>query len=162
VLSVGENVKPDDLGTIPSNAIVVRTAPQIELLKRAALCITHAGLNTALESLGQGVPMVAIPIGYDQPGVAARIAHHGVGEFLEIEDLAVERLRHLIEMVLDNPRYRDKARWFQKVITRSRGLDVAAEVIERAFNRNHKVGVISLLPAIGREGVTHETRSQTT
>jgi len=160
VLSVGENVKIDDLGTIPSNAIVVRTAPQIELLKRAALCITHAGLNTALESLGQGVPMVAIPIGYDQPGVAARIAHHGVGEFLEIEDLAVERLRHLIEGVLDNPRYRDKARWFQKVITQKRGLDVAAKVIERAFNRYYRVGVNSSLPAIGREGVTHETRSQ--
>jgi len=159
VLSVGENVKPDDLGTIPSNAIVVRTAPQIELLKRAALCITHAGLNTALESLGQGVPMVAIPIGYDQPGVAARIAHHGVGEFLEIEDLAVERLRHLIERVLDNPRYRDKARWFQKVITQTRGLDVAAKVIERAFNRYHKVRVNSLLPAIGAEGVTNETLS---
>jgi zeaxanthin glucosyltransferase len=145
VLSVGENVKHDDLGTIPSNVIVVRTAPQIELLKRAALCITHAGLNTALESLGQGVPMVAIPVGYDQPGVAARIAHHGVGEFLEIEDLAVERLRHLIEGVLDNPRYRDKARWFQKVITQTRGLDVAADVIERAFKSNHRQGVNSSL-----------------
>ena len=33
--------------------------------------------------------MVAIPIGYDQPGVAARIAHHGVGEFMEVEDLTV-------------------------------------------------------------------------
>jgi zeaxanthin glucosyltransferase len=103
--------------------------------------------------------MVAIPIGYDQPGVAARIAHHGVGEFLEVEDLTVERLRHLIERVLDNPRYRDKARWFQKVITQTRGLDVAAKVIERAFNRYHKVRVNSLLPAIGREGVTNETLS---
>ena len=28
--------------------------------------------------------MVAIPIGYDQPGVAARIAYHGVGEFVEV------------------------------------------------------------------------------
>ena len=89
--------------------------------------------------------MVAIPIGYDQPGVAARIAHHGVGEFLEIEDLTVERLRHLIEAVLDNPRYRDKARWFQKVITQTRGLDVAADVIERAFKYNHKAGVNSSL-----------------
>ena len=61
VLSVGQNVKREALGTIPSNVIVVRRAPQIELLKRAALCITHAGLNTTLESLGQGVPMVAIP-----------------------------------------------------------------------------------------------------
>jgi MGT family glycosyltransferase len=140
VLSVGKNVKLDDLGNIPSNVIVVRTAPQIELLKRAALCITHAGLNTALESLGQGVPMVAIPIGYDQPGVAARIAHHGVGEFLEIKDLTVERLQHLIQKVLDNPSYRDKARWFQKVIAQTCGLDVAADAIEQAFKETQRVG----------------------
>src|SRR4029077_12592824 len=108
-------------------------APQLELLERAALCITHAGLNTVLESLSQGVPMVAIPIGYDQPGVAARIAYHGVGEFLEIEDLAVGRVQRLIQEVLENPRYREKARWFQKVIAQTRGLDVAADVIERAF-----------------------------
>jgi zeaxanthin glucosyltransferase len=133
VLSVGENVDPESLGTIPSNVIVVRRAPQIELLKRAALCITHAGLNTALESLAEGVPMVAIPIGYDQPGVAARIAHHGVGEFVEIEDLTVEGVRELIEKVLNSPGYREKARWFQKVIAETRGLDLVAEVIERAF-----------------------------
>jgi MGT family glycosyltransferase len=139
VLSVGENIKLDELATIPSNTIVVRRAPQIELLKRASLCITHAGLNTVLESLGQGVPMVAIPIGYDQPGVAARIAHHGVGEFLELEDLAVGRVQKLIREVLYNPRYRDKARWFQKVIAQTSGLDVAADVIERAFKNNRRV-----------------------
>jgi MGT family glycosyltransferase len=139
VLSVGENLKFDKLGTIPSNTIVVRRAPQMELLKRAALCITHAGLNTVLESLGQGVPMVAIPVGYDQPGVAARIAHHGVGKFLDVEDLAVERIRPLIEEVLDNSSYRDKARWFQKVIAQTSGLDLAADVIERAFRKNQKV-----------------------
>jgi len=77
--------------------------------------------------------MVAIPIGYDQPGVAAGIAHHGVGEFVDIEDLTVERHRGLIEEVLNNLGYREKARWFQKVIAQTRGLDLAAEVIERAF-----------------------------
>jgi zeaxanthin glucosyltransferase len=133
VLSVGANVNLDDLGTIPSNVIVVRKAPQLELLERAALCITHAGFNTALESLALGVPMVAIPNAYDQPGVAARIAYHGVGEFLEIDDLAVGRVQRLIQEVLENPRYREKARWFQKVIAQTRGLDVAAGVIERAF-----------------------------
>jgi zeaxanthin glucosyltransferase len=67
VLSVGKNLNPHSLGPTPSNTLVVRSAPQIELLKRAALCITHAGLNTVLESLAQGVPMVAIPIAYSQP-----------------------------------------------------------------------------------------------
>jgi zeaxanthin glucosyltransferase len=133
---VGKNINPDNLGPIPSNTIVVNSAPQIELLKRAALCRMHAGLNTALESLAQGVPMVAIPIGYDQPGVAARIAYHGVGEFVEVGDLTVERLSGLIQRVRKSPSYRDKARYFQKVIARTQGLDLAADVIERAFKKN--------------------------
>jgi MGT family glycosyltransferase len=133
VLEVGKNVGVDDVGSVPPNAIVVDTAPQIALLKRAALCITHAGLNTALESLAQGVPMVAIPVGYDQPGVAARIAHHGVGEFVELEDVSVGNVQRLIQRVLEQPEYREKARWFRKVIAQTRGLDVAADVIEQAF-----------------------------
>jgi MGT family glycosyltransferase len=139
VLSVGHNVNLDDLGPIPSNTIVVSSAPQIELLKRAALCITHAGLNTTLESLAQGVPMVAIPIGYDQPGAAARIAYHGVGEFVEVEDLTVKRLSELIQRVRADRSYYDKARYFQNVIARTRGLDVAADVIERAFGIKERV-----------------------
>jgi MGT family glycosyltransferase len=133
VLSIGNNLDPDDLGEIPANTIVVRKAPQIELLKRASLCITHAGMNTALESLAQGVPMVAIPIGFDQPGVAARIAYHGAGEFVEVPDVTVEKLSELVQAVLNNPSYRDKARYFKDVIAQTHGLDVAAEVIERAF-----------------------------
>ena len=133
VLSVGKNLNPGDLGLIPSNTIVVRVAPQLELLKRAALCITHAGLNTALEALAQAVPMVAIPIGYDQPGVAARIAYHGVGEFVEIGDLDASRLSQLIRKVTSNPTYRDKAGWFQKVLAERHGLETAADIIERVF-----------------------------
>jgi zeaxanthin glucosyltransferase len=135
VLSVGKNIHPENLGPIPSNTMVVRSAPQIELLKRAALCITHAGLNTTLESLAQGVPMVAIPIGYDQPGTAARIAHHGVGEFIEVDELTTDRLRVLIERVLQDPDYRERADYFRQVIAKTRGLDVAAEIIEQAFQK---------------------------
>jgi MGT family glycosyltransferase len=135
VLSVGKNIDPENLGSIPSNTIVVRSAPQIELLKRAALCITHAGLNTTLESLARGVPMVAIPIGYDQPGTAARIAHHGTGEFIEVDELTTDRLRGLIEKVLQDPSYRERAEYFQKVISETRGLDLAAVIIEQAFQK---------------------------
>jgi zeaxanthin glucosyltransferase len=136
VLSVGKNINPDELRPIPSNAIIVSTAPQLQLLKRTALCITHAGLNTALEALAQGVPMVAIPIGFDQPGVAARVAYHGVGEFVQIGDLTAERLSELIQRVRKNPSYRDRARYFRKVIAQTQGLDLAADVIERVFKKN--------------------------
>jgi zeaxanthin glucosyltransferase len=133
VLAAGDHVTLDDLRPIPSNTLVVRSAPQIDLLRRAVLCITHAGLNTTLEALAQGVPMVAIPIGYDQPGVAARIAHHGVGEFVELEDLTVVRLSELIQQVRTNRSYQARACRMQKVIAQTHGLDLAAGLIEKAL-----------------------------
>jgi UDP-glucoronosyl and UDP-glucosyl transferase len=66
-------LRPEQIGPVPSNAIVVNNAPQLELLKKASMCITHAGFNTLLEALTQGVPQIAIPVTNDQPGVAARI-----------------------------------------------------------------------------------------
>jgi UDP:flavonoid glycosyltransferase YjiC (YdhE family) len=62
VLSLGEHVDPKEIGPLPTTAITVKWAPQLELLKRASVCITHAGLNTVLEALAQGVPQVAIPV----------------------------------------------------------------------------------------------------
>jgi zeaxanthin glucosyltransferase len=133
VLSIGKHIDRSDLAPLPSNAIVVETAPQIELLKRAALCITHAGLNTALEALGQGVPMIGIPIAFDQPGVAARIAYHGVGEFIEIESLTLEVLAELVQTVMKSAKYRDNAEFFKKRIAEVRGVAVAADLIEQVF-----------------------------
>jgi zeaxanthin glucosyltransferase len=150
VLSVGNNIKVEDLGTIPANAIVVPKAPQIELLQRAALCITHAGMNTALECLAEGVPMVAIPIGFDQPGVASRIAYHGVGEFTDVDNLTTELLSQLMQTVLKNPDYKNKARYFQKIIRETRGLDIAADVIEQAFQRNQATEFAQRGPDLSR------------
>ena len=61
VLSLGSRDQELE-ANLAGRPIVEPFAPQLELLGRAALTITHAGLNTALESLAQGVPMVAIPI----------------------------------------------------------------------------------------------------
>jgi MGT family glycosyltransferase len=134
VLSIGKNISRDDIGPIPANAIVVQRAPQLELLRRAALCITHAGVNTTLEALAEGVPMVAIPVGFDQPGVAARIKYHQVGESIDVGEMTSENLTPTIRKVLENPLYRDNASRFQEIIRDARGLDVAADAIERAFS----------------------------
>jgi zeaxanthin glucosyltransferase len=149
VLSVGKNLDPSELEPFPPNTIVVRSAPQTELLKRAELCITHAGLNTTLESLAEGVPMVAIPIGYEQPGVASRIAYHGVGEFVELGDLTTPRLAELIAKVRSNPSYRDKARWFQQIIKETRGLDLAADIVEWAFRVRRRDAAVTLAESRG-------------
>ena len=48
VLSVGDQVDRRQLGPVPNNALIVKRAPQLELLKLTSVCITHAGLNTVL------------------------------------------------------------------------------------------------------------------
>lgn len=115
---------------IPSNAIVVPYAPQPQVLERAALCITHGGLNTTLESLMNGVPMVAIPITNDQPAVAARIRYTQTGEVILLEDLTVDRLRDLVKKVLTESSYRDRSQALQRAILAERPLIHACEIIE--------------------------------
>ncbi|HYZ74667.1 MAG TPA: nucleotide disphospho-sugar-binding domain-containing protein [Chthoniobacterales bacterium] len=159
VLSVGHNFDPENLGPVPSNTLVVRSAAQIQLLKRAAFCITHAGLDTTLESLANGVRMVAIPIGFDQPGVAARIAHHGTGEFIEIDELTTGRLRGLIEKVLHDPSYRERAEYFREGISKTRGLDMAADIVEQAFQNIRRKSPRDLKSPLGLTRVPHALKS---
>ena len=134
VLSVGPVVDPKQVRFLPATAIIVHCAPQLELLKRSALCITHAGLNTTLESLTQGVPMVAIPITNDQPGVAARIAHTKTGAFVPLNEMTASRLSALIDEVLSNPEYRRNARRMGQAIAQTNGLERAVDILEQAFD----------------------------
>nr|QNH67995.1 UDP-glucuronosyltransferase-like protein 6 [Brachionus plicatilis] len=80
VMSVGkENMKLYEENAekngfiVPENVVLVDFAPQIDLLKRAHLFITHCGMNSTSEAIHYGVPMIGIPIKADQPRVAYRI-----------------------------------------------------------------------------------------
>src|SRR6516162_4530926 len=138
VLSVGDQVDPKKIGPVPNNAIIVKKAPQLELLKQASVCITHAGLNTVLESLAQGVPQVAIPVAYDQPGVAARIAQKQTGVVTSLDKLTADHLSTLLNEVLINATYRDNACKLQKAIAEANGLSLAADLIEEALGVRKK------------------------
>ncbi|HYZ72944.1 MAG TPA: glycosyltransferase [Chthoniobacterales bacterium] len=138
VLSIGDQLDPKDIGTVPDNAIVVKKAPQVDVLKRASVCITHAGLNTVLESLACGVPQVAFPVTFDQPGIGARIAAKKTGVTTEFEKLTPDHLSTLLDEVLNNSVYRENARNFQKIISKTNGLSTAADIVERSFGVNTK------------------------
>lgn len=107
--------------------------PQLELLSRTTLTITHAGLNTTLESLSNGVPMVAIPIANDQPGVAARIAWTGTGEVVPLKRLSVSRLRSAIEQVFAEDSYQRSALRLKEAINQAGGVERAADIVEQVI-----------------------------
>jgi zeaxanthin glucosyltransferase len=124
---------------IPANAKVLGYGPQLALLNRASLVVTHAGLNTTLEALSQGLPLVALPITNDQPGIAARIRHAGVGEWLAIRKLTPKALRGVVERVHGETSYRRRARECAEKIGQSHGLQTAAQIVEDALLNRRRV-----------------------
>ncbi len=133
VISLGGGLEPDRLGALSGDPLVVRFAPQLDIVKRASVVITHGGINTVLESLSEGVPLVCIPLGNDQPGVAARVKAHGVGVVVPPRRVNPERLRSAVRAVLDNDSYRAAARKMQSAIAQIDGLEQAADIVEDAL-----------------------------
>jgi MGT family glycosyltransferase len=78
VLSTGA-IEPREITNLPETAIAARWVPQIPVLEKASLMITHGGLGTIKECIFHGVPMIAFPMDKDQPDNARRIVHHGLG-----------------------------------------------------------------------------------
>ncbi len=139
VVSLGGGEVPESLPELPGNTIVVGYAPQLDILQKATLCITHAGINTTFESLSNGVPMVAIPITNDQPGVAARIAWTKTGEFLSLSKLSVQKLRRTIKQVLEEDCYKQNALRLQKAIGQAGGVNRAGDIVEQAISTGKAV-----------------------
>ncbi len=136
VISLGGRFPPKEFADLPGAPLVVSFAPQLELLERARIVITHGGPNTVFEALREGKPMVAIPLAHDQPAIAARVARAGAARVLPVMRLSAQRVRSAVTAVLKDPAYCDAAMALQKQIHASPGVERAAEIIEEGLRRH--------------------------
>ncbi|MBM7608615.1 MGT family glycosyltransferase [Lysinibacillus composti] len=109
VMSIGEKVKITELGEIPGNFIVENYIPQTEVLKYTKLFITHGGMNSTLEGLYYGVPLIVIPLSADQPIIAQQVSDIGAGVKLHMQSLTPHNLIETVEYVLSNPSFKENA-----------------------------------------------------
>lgn len=114
IMSIGYDVKPEDLGEIPDNFFVYSYVPQLEILQRAELFITHGGMNSVNEALYYGVPMLVIPIGNDQPTVARQIENLHLGKSMDRKNLDAVTLRTASMEILNDTAFRTKLHKFQE------------------------------------------------
>ncbi len=131
---------PESLGPLPENVIAAAYAPQLELLEKASLTLTHGGLNTVLDSLKCGVPMVVVPLTYEQPAIAVRVARIGAGEVLPLSRVTPRRLGAEIRKTMDVAAYRVNARVIAASIRAAGGVVRAVDIIEKAADPSDVFG----------------------
>lgn len=119
-------------GALPPWVRVTDYAPQLEILTRADVFVSHGGPNSVAEALAFGVPMVLTPLCNDQPLVADRVQSVGAGLVLDRDAATVDTWRGALASMLaaDNP-FRAAARSLSKSYRAADGAAAAATLLER-------------------------------
>jgi MGT family glycosyltransferase len=136
VLTHGGGLSQEEAHSLPADVVVVSYAPQLELLSRASLTLSHAGLNTVLDSLSCGVPVIAVPLTYEQPAIAERLRFTGAGEIVAPPVVKADRLRHVVRAVLSRGDYARNASRIGKSIGEAGGVRRAADIILQAAGKS--------------------------
>jgi zeaxanthin glucosyltransferase len=130
VMTVSAGLEPDALGPLPASAIVVQHAPQLDLLRRAAVMLTAGGFNSLKECIVLGTPFVLFPMATDQPGNAARVRAHGIALTASLRRSTPPQIAELIRRTLDDSAMRARLRAMQAVFQRDDASDLAIRTIE--------------------------------
>ena len=131
VMAIGEGQPMEELGEIPSNFIVVQYAPQVKLLPKASIVVTHGGVNSVNEALIYGKPMLIVPHIGDLVDMAQRIAYNGAGICLDLKKATAGKIRKAIIKLLKYPRYTRAAEGIMHSYKRCGGAKTAADLIIR-------------------------------
>lgn len=128
-LAPGHN--KDDLGRIPANVHVTGYTPHSTVLPHCRLVISHAGHGIVMKSMYYGIPMVLVPWGRDQPGVAVRAERMGTAVVVTKPDCSVRTLSKAIRRILNSPQYQEGLQAVSRRLQKLDGVTKAVDHIER-------------------------------
>ncbi len=117
---------------LPGETRVESFVPQRAVLRTAAAVVTHGGLNTVLDALAAGVPLVVVPLAFEQGAIAARVARSGAGVVVPRRRLDAASMTRALAAVLGEPAYRERAAALRDEIAAAGGVARAADLVERA------------------------------
>jgi MGT family glycosyltransferase len=128
-MAIGRGNPVEPLEPIPDNFIVRNYVPQLDILQRVEVFITHGGMNGVHEGLYYGVPLLVIPQTPEQSFVADRVAAVGAGLRMDNGEITPESLRNAIDVLLRDPAYRRKSAELGETLRAAGGYQRAADEI---------------------------------
>ncbi|MHA6495337.1 glycosyltransferase [Pseudomonas borbori] len=114
-------------------------APQRAALQRADAVISHAGLNTVMDAIATRTPILALPIAFDQPGVAARVCHAGIGLRASARFASAQSLSVRLRQVLEQPLLRTHLERLAVELAAAGGTLHAADIVETVLSSGKPV-----------------------
>lgn len=128
IISLGKRYEPGTLGAVPSHIHILKYLPQLEVLKRAALFVSHGGMNSTTESLVNGVPLLLAPLRADQPYISRRLEELGAGRRILERDAA--GIRKAIDAAMGDPALRERSRELGRALLEAGGARRAADLLQ--------------------------------
>lgn len=119
-------------GAAPTRRGAVRvrpSVPQLAVLRRASVAVTHAGMGSVLEALHAGVPLVAVPQVPEQAITARRLAALGAAVHLDRDGVDAASLRSAVEHVATDPGVRRAVARLRHAVLAAGGAPAAARAV---------------------------------
>lgn len=139
IMSIGKKTKIDDLGKIPKNFLVYNYVPQLELLKKVDLFITHGGMNSTSEGLYNKIPLIVVPQFGDQFIVGKRVEEIGAGINLKQKNISAKEIAKAVNKIYTNENfYRDNVKMVGESLEKSGGYSKAKEEIDGLLGRDFR------------------------
>jgi MGT family glycosyltransferase len=130
MLTTGKRFGPERFGPLPDNVSLHTWLPQTAVLKRAALFITHGGLNSIHDGLYFGVPLLVCPQQPEQTFNARRVAALGVGLMISHGKITRETLSAGVNRLLSDETFRERSGALGDTLRAAGGMRKAADEIE--------------------------------
>jgi UDP:flavonoid glycosyltransferase YjiC (YdhE family) len=103
----------------------------------ASLVISHGGSGGLYPSMAAGTPMLAIPANADQHMSTAVLEDSGAGLGVRLEEASEKRLEQLIERLLFEPQFRQKAQDWATVFARYDSGSLFRQFIRATLGEDH-------------------------
>ncbi|GGW81725.1 UDP glycosyltransferase [Streptomyces lucensis JCM 4490] len=135
VMSIGAQLDPELFGEPPANIELLPQAPQLQILEHADAFVTHAGMGSVMEAIQHTIPMVAVPMGFDQTENARVIERLGIGTSVPFEGVTGQEIREAVDGVRGDPEVGRRLEALREDVRRAGGARAAADAVESLLAR---------------------------